>query len=29
MLLSLILVISNPYTYLEGAPCTNLENKTL
>jgi hypothetical protein len=29
MLLSVIFAIINPCTYLGGAPCTNLENKTL
>jgi hypothetical protein len=29
MLLSVIFVIINLCTYLVGAPCTNLENKTL
>jgi hypothetical protein len=29
MFLSVIFAIINPCTYLEGAPCTNLENKTL
>jgi hypothetical protein len=29
MLLSVIFEIINPCTYLGGAPCTNLENKTL
>jgi hypothetical protein len=29
MLLSVILAIINPFTYLGGASCTNLENKTL
>jgi hypothetical protein len=29
MLLSVILAIINPCTYLGGDPCTNLENKTL
>jgi hypothetical protein len=29
MLLSVILAIINPCTYLGGAPCINLENKTV
>jgi hypothetical protein len=29
MLLRVILAIINPCTYLGGAPCTNLESKTL
>jgi hypothetical protein len=29
MLFSMIFAIINPCTYLEGAPCTILENKTL
>jgi hypothetical protein len=29
MPLSMIFVIINPCIYLGGAPCTNLENKTL
>jgi hypothetical protein len=29
MLLSVIFAIINLCTYLGGAPCTNLENKTL
>jgi hypothetical protein len=29
MLLSVIFIIINPCTYLGGAPCTNLKNKTL